>query len=165
MQDGDDDTGLELEFNVKSLEELVLPAAAVDDVQAAWNAFIAGASSKEAAGEAIYSALFDSAPSLRGLFTTPRAVQAMTFMNELTAFVTWLDNPSQLKAQVETLAFKHLNIEVTMPRATIFRDAILDLLEVELGDALTTSTHDGIKGALSGVWRCCSTTLPAPSSS
>jgi hypothetical protein len=36
-----------------------------------------------ASSETIYAALFDAAPSPQSLFVTPRAVQAMKFMNGL----------------------------------------------------------------------------------
>ena len=42
-----------------------------------WRMFIDAAESREGAGEVIYSALFESAPSLQSLFVTPRAVQAI----------------------------------------------------------------------------------------
>lgn len=35
------------------------------------------------------------------------------------------------------LSFQHLDIQVTGPRAAVFRDAIVELLEMELGSALT----------------------------
>ena len=38
----------------------------------AFNQFIGLQSSRDAAGEAIYAALFDSAPSLQNMFMTPR---------------------------------------------------------------------------------------------
>merc|ERR1712048_947644 len=85
----------------------------------------------------IYGALFDGAPALQSLFTTPRAVQAMRFMNGLNGFVKALDRPPNLKILVETLGFGHLNLDVTVPRVVIFRDAILDLFEVELGERFT----------------------------
>ena len=42
------------------------------------------------------------------------------------------------KVLVETLAFGHLHLDVTVPRVTIFRDAILDLFLMELGDVLSS---------------------------
>ncbi|CAE8604241.1 unnamed protein product, partial [Polarella glacialis] len=39
-----------------------------------------------------------------------------------------------LKTIVETLGFQHLDLEVTTPRVAIFRDALVDLFEMELGD-------------------------------
>merc|ERR1719246_230607 len=58
----------------------------------------------------------------------------MRFMNGLAGFVTALDEPAKLKILVETLGFGHLHLDVTVPRVVIFRDAILDLFSVELGE-------------------------------
>ena len=107
-----------------------------------WVQFINTAESREAAGEVIYSALFDSAPSLQSLFVTPRAVQAMKFMNGLSNFVQALDDPPKLKILVETLGFGHLHLDVTPPRVVIFRDAILDIMAVELAERFTSSARD-----------------------
>merc|ERR1712014_37366 len=51
------------EINVNSFEELRLDEAVVVNAQEAWRTFINSAASREAAGEAIYAALFDAAPS------------------------------------------------------------------------------------------------------
>ena len=48
-----------------------------------------------------------------------------------------LSDPSTLKNDVETLAFGHLALDVTVPRVVIFRDAHLDLFQVGLGNKLT----------------------------
>mmetsp|Transcript_69068 Transcript_69068/g.179415 ORF Transcript_69068/g.179415 Transcript_69068/m.179415 type:complete len:1273 (-) Transcript_69068:209-4027(-) len=138
-------------INVQSLEELVMPPSMVKEAQTAWAQFISAAKSREAAGEMIYGALFDSAPSLQALFTTPRAVQAMRFMNGLTSFVTSLNEPAKLKILVETLGFGHLHLEVTVPRVVIFRDAILDLLSAELGAKLTSEALEGWRALLNYV--------------
>merc|ERR1712115_717395 len=119
--------------------------------QNAWNNFCTAVGSREAAGEAIYGALFDGAPALQSLFTTPRAVQAMRFMNGLNGFVKALDRPPQLKILVETLGFGHLNLDVTVPRVVIFRDAILDLFQVELGNKLTREAYQGWRALLNYV--------------
>ncbi|CAK0822872.1 unnamed protein product [Prorocentrum cordatum] len=131
------------EVNVEVFEELSLPASLVEEVQGAWAVFLRGAESREAAGEAIYSAIFDSAPSLQSLFKTPRAVMAMRFMNGLNQIISQLANPGALKTLVETLGFQHLHLEVTVPRVVMFRDAIVDLLQMELGSQLSVSAHAG----------------------
>ena len=41
-----------------------------------------------------------AAPSLQSLFVTPRAVQAMKFVNGIISFVTNLSDPSKLKVLV-----------------------------------------------------------------
>merc|ERR1719478_1812292 len=108
----------------------------------AWNLFLARSDSKEAAGEAVYAALFEGAPSLQSLFTTPRAVQAMKFMNGLASFVQALGDPPKLKILVETLGFGHLHLDVTVPRVVIFRDAILDIFSVELAEKFNSQARD-----------------------
>jgi hypothetical protein len=45
--------------------------------------------------------------------------------------------------QVETLGFQHLELEVTVPRVVIFRDAIIDLMNAELGDSFTERAQIG----------------------
>merc|ERR1740127_323452 len=117
----------------------------------AWKLFVSSAESREAAGEAIYSALFESAPSLQSLFTSPRAVQAMRFMNGLASFVGAMDDPPKLKILVETLGFGHLHLDVTVPRVIIFRDAILDLFMVELAEKFSSAARDGWKKLLNYV--------------
>merc|ERR1711988_741796 len=113
--------------------------------------FISATESREAAGEAIYAALFEGAPSLQSLFVTPRAVQAMRFMNGLASFVEALVDPPRLKILVETLGFGHLHLDVTVPRVVIFRDAIVDLFIVELGDRFNSSAREGWKRLLNYV--------------
>merc|ERR1712087_695356 len=44
---------------------------------------------------------------------------------------------------VETLGFQHLDLEVTPPRVVIFRDAIVDLLTVEMGARFTKKANEG----------------------
>jgi len=139
------------EVNINSLSDIVVDQSAIEGAQEAWRTFINSAASREAAGEAVYGALFESAPSLQSLFITPRAVQAMRFMNGLNLFVGLLSDPPALKQGVETLGFGHLNLDVTIPRVIVFRDAILDLLQVELGAKYTTYVHTGWKALLNYV--------------
>jgi len=131
------------EVNDQIFEELLLGPGIAEEVQNVWTTFLRSAESREAAGEAIYAALFDSAPSLQSLFKTPRAVMAMRFMNGLNSIILALHDPKGLKVIVETLGFQHLDLEVTPPRVVIFRDAIVDLLAVEMGARLTPKARDG----------------------
>eukprot|EP00931_Biecheleriopsis_adriatica_P039773 TRINITY_DN22742_c0_g2_i1.p1 TRINITY_DN22742_c0_g2~~TRINITY_DN22742_c0_g2_i1.p1 ORF type:complete len:1178 (-),score=306.22 TRINITY_DN22742_c0_g2_i1:161-3370(-) len=87
----------------------------------------------------MYEAIFDSAPTLQSLFKTPKAIQAQRFLAEVQSFVDNLTQPRELKLIVETLAFRHLNLEVTVPRVMIFRDAIVDLLSNDLDEQHFTS--------------------------
>jgi len=131
------------EVNDQIFEELLLGPGIAEEVQNVWTTFLRSAESREAAGEAIYAAIFDSAPSLQSLFKTPRAVMAMRFMNGLNSIILALHDPKALKVIVETLGFQHLDLEVTRRRVVIFRDAIVDLLAVEMGSRLTAKARDG----------------------
>merc|ERR1719476_985995 len=68
---------------------------------------------------------------------------AMRFMGGLASIISQLGDPKQLKITVETLGFQHLDLEVTVPRVVIFRDAIMDLLATELGSRMTAKAKEG----------------------
>merc|ERR1712190_34432 len=72
-----------------------------------------------------------------------RAVMAMRFMNGISQIINTLTDPKALKVIVETLGFQHLDLEVTIPRVVIFRDAIVDLLQVEMGARFTKKAREG----------------------
>eukprot|EP00441_Pelagodinium_beii_P020751 CAMPEP_0197657622 /NCGR_PEP_ID=MMETSP1338-20131121/44744_1 /TAXON_ID=43686 ORGANISM="Pelagodinium beii, Strain RCC1491" /NCGR_SAMPLE_ID=MMETSP1338 /ASSEMBLY_ACC=CAM_ASM_000754 /LENGTH=1138 /DNA_ID=CAMNT_0043234037 /DNA_START=86 /DNA_END=3499 /DNA_ORIENTATION=+ len=139
------------EVQDKSFDEVRLPTDIVAEAQTVWQTFIGSSSSREAAGEAIYAALFDSAPSLQSLFKTPRSVMAMRFMNGLNSIIGVLGNSKELKITVETLGFQHLDLEVTVPRVVIFRDAIIDLFDMEMGSRFTSKAKLGFGAMLNYV--------------
>merc|ERR1719238_1571215 len=66
----------------------------------------------------------------------------MKFMNGLASFVQAPATPPALKILVETLGFGHLHLDVTVPRVVIFRDAILDILAVELAEKFSSTARD-----------------------
>merc|ERR1719183_3340522 len=67
----------------------------------------------------------------------------MRFMNGLNQIIMTLTDPKALKIIVETLGFQHLDLEVTIPRVVIFRDAIVDLLAVEMGARFNKKAKEG----------------------
>lgn len=136
------------DINVATLGDFNPPAHLLSAAKAAWNAFISRFESREAAGEAIYTALFEAAPSLRSLFTTAKAVQAVKFMVSFQNIVSISHDAANLRALLETLGFQHMHLEVTVPRVNVFRDAILDMLEVELADKVTPEARDGLVALL-----------------
>ena len=69
---------------------------------------------------------------------------AMKFMNGLNIMISELAQPTALKDAAETLAFQHLEIDVTTPRAGVFRQAILDLMEMELGQRFSSEERVSI---------------------
>ncbi|CAE8592944.1 unnamed protein product [Polarella glacialis] len=136
------------EVQDKTLEEIRLPEDTVAEVQGTWTAYLNSASSRDAAGEAIYGAIFDSAPSVQSLFKTPRAVMAMRIMGGINNIVNAMHTPAALKTIVESLGFQHLDLDVTVPRVIIFRDAIVDLLGMELEARFTSRAKSGWQSIL-----------------
>lgn len=137
------DTTAIKEVQDKTFEEVKFSERIIEEVTSSWAAFINQSSSRDAAAEALYSALFDSAPSLQGLFKTPRAVMSMRILNGFATIVGSMGTPAPLKTSVETLGFQHLDLEVTVPRVVIFRDAVIDLLEMELEIGFSSKAKAG----------------------
>ena len=131
-----------------TFDELRLPIDVVEEVRQAFSSFIQLQSSKDAAGEAIYAAVFDAAPSLQNLFKTPRSVMSLRFMNGIISILNLADDPAALKAEVQSVGFRHLDREVTPPRAAVFRDAIADLLDLELPNGLSSKARLGLQAIL-----------------
>ncbi|CAE8718310.1 unnamed protein product [Polarella glacialis] len=73
---------------------------------------------------------------------------AMRFMGGLNHIVGALHRPGPLKVIVETLGFQHLDLDVTVPRVFVFRDAIIDLLEMELESSFTSKARSGWRSML-----------------
>ena len=143
--------GSSSDINTESFTELITPAEGVAECQRTWQLLISMSGSKEAVGEALYQALIDSAPSLRGLFVTPRAVQALRTFTQINSMINTLGTPADLKMQVESLGFWHLSMDVTVPRCIVFRDCIVDLFVAELGSKLTSSAIAALSGLLNYV--------------
>lgn len=132
-------------IDVKNFGELVLPRAQMEEALSAWKLFLAAAVTEEAAGEAIYSALSDTFFVSK---TEPRAVGAMRLLNSFSSFIFALEEPPKLKTLVETLGFGFLHLDVTIPRVQAVRDAVLDLLMVELAERFTRTAQDGWRALL-----------------
>ncbi|CAJ1346376.1 unnamed protein product [Effrenium voratum] len=113
----------------RDLEEVSFPMATCVAVQQAWPQWLAAAGSLEAAGEGFFTQLFDSAPSLQSSFRSPKAIISMRFMTALGQIVALLGNASALKKEIEALAFKHLEIEVSSVKVAFFREAMLEVLD------------------------------------
>ncbi|CAJ1346765.1 unnamed protein product, partial [Effrenium voratum] len=128
----------------QSFEEIQMPVAMAEQIQQIWSALVAKLNGREAAGEAIYDAILEEAPSMKSLFKSPRSVFAMRFMNGLNSMIAEAANASSLKKQVETYGFMHLELDLSTPRVEIVRDAILSVLDQELGLPLTSTARASI---------------------
>lgn len=145
--DADDEFGVEaddvedvsqLEIEIETFGELRLSEQTITKVQAGLALLIEQVGSVEAAGEAIYSTLFEAAPSLQSLYKTPRAVQGMKFALSIALIISKLREPEDMKIIVEQLGFQHITTDVTIPRIEVFRDALLEMFASELGDDVFT---------------------------
>lgn len=95
----------QLEIDTENFGELRLTETAITKVQAGLKLLIETVGSVEAAGDAIYSTLFEAAPSLQSLFKTPRAVQGMKFAMSIANIVAKLRQPDEVKTIVDQLSF------------------------------------------------------------
>eukprot|EP00927_Polykrikos_kofoidii_P017182 TRINITY_DN177_c0_g1_i8.p1 TRINITY_DN177_c0_g1~~TRINITY_DN177_c0_g1_i8.p1 ORF type:complete len:1126 (+),score=205.84 TRINITY_DN177_c0_g1_i8:74-3379(+) len=139
------------EINISSFEDIVCDSALVNDLQESWRHFVNAAASKEAAADTIYGAFYEASPSTQYLFTSPRAIAAMKFFGGIQTFAAALSDPPVLKNKVENLSFGHLALDITIPRVVLIRDALLDLLTVELGSKLTSNAVNGWRALMNYV--------------
>eukprot|EP00434_Breviolum_minutum_P043811 symbB.v1.2.039072.t1/scaffold6299.1/size19219/1 len=84
---------------------------------------------REAVGDALYGALTSALATLQSSFTTPKAVLSLRLLNGFRILSEKCEDAEDLKNYVESLAFKHLGIEVTQQRAEQASCSILELIE------------------------------------
>lgn len=137
----DDD---EVAINTHSFEELQMDSEEARAAHQAWTAFLAIAGSQEAAGDAIFIAIFEAAPQLQALFTSARAMHINRFITSLNSCFTSLEDPPGLKTLIETIGFSHMQFDIKVPHIVIFRTAILDVFSMELGEVFTSSASNGV---------------------
>jgi len=130
-------------LNDKVFEELKLDADVASEIQLGWKSFLDGAESREAAGAAIYGAIFDAMPPLQNLFKTPRAAMSMHILNGLSSIIGKLSNPKDLKGIVETLGTRHLDLKVNGLGVIMIRNAIVNKLMTEMGERLSPKAING----------------------
>ena len=73
---------------------------------------------------------------------------AMRLMGGFDNIVTAMHTPAALKITADPLGFQHLDFDITVPRVTIIRDAIVELLEMELDARFTTRAKSGWQSIL-----------------
>lgn len=123
-------------------------ASLAELIKDTWQAFLQKYSAREFAGEAILDAIFEEAPTLEGFFKMPRSVFGIRFTMAVTNIMDGCGDSAQLKRQVETLGFQHMDLDITVPRVHVIRDIILGVMEVELGQSLEPLALQGIKAVL-----------------
>ena len=132
------------DVHTSSLEKLVMSKEQALETLGAWNAFLE-TYTEDAAAEALFTAFYEAAPSLQHLFKTSRAVLAGRFFRGIYQLILSLQDGKEAKAAVEILGFRHLELEVTVPRVSCFREAVLDFFQAELGDRLNSAAFEGLR--------------------
>eukprot|EP00929_Paragymnodinium_shiwhaense_P020512 TRINITY_DN13656_c0_g1_i1.p1 TRINITY_DN13656_c0_g1~~TRINITY_DN13656_c0_g1_i1.p1 ORF type:complete len:1060 (-),score=260.92 TRINITY_DN13656_c0_g1_i1:266-3445(-) len=128
-------------IDTESFNEIQVDSTKAQAARDAWKMFLNQCSSRDAAGELLYTAFYDAVPSLQKNFETPRAVMSGRFVGVMATLAADMDDPKKLKTAVEVLGFAHLNFEATVPRGMIFRDALIDMFAVELGAKWTSDAQ------------------------
>eukprot|EP00927_Polykrikos_kofoidii_P027811 TRINITY_DN2435_c0_g1_i1.p1 TRINITY_DN2435_c0_g1~~TRINITY_DN2435_c0_g1_i1.p1 ORF type:complete len:1552 (-),score=284.27 TRINITY_DN2435_c0_g1_i1:2242-6897(-) len=131
------------DINTTSLKEFNTSSEVETAIRECWSAFLEMQGSADAAAEFLYATIYEGIPSLQEFFISPRSIQGRRFMAAIAAFVGALREPALLMAQVETLAFAHLNLEMSVSRVSLFRDVILDMFEMELGLVFNEDARTG----------------------
>mmetsp|Transcript_56143 Transcript_56143/g.89045 ORF Transcript_56143/g.89045 Transcript_56143/m.89045 type:complete len:1212 (+) Transcript_56143:127-3762(+) len=130
------------EFGELFLDQFNISMIDASAIRGAWKLFVSKYASKEAAGEAIFQTIFEAAPSLQIMFSSARNVQAVKLLVGLDEIIKCLGDLDNLKMLAETLGFQHLQFDVNSARASIFRDALLDIVAIELGDKLRPEVRE-----------------------
>ena len=120
------------EVNVEVLEKLSLAPDVIEEAQKLWEAWLGLYSSRSAAGEAFLTAVFDANPSIQGSFKSPKAMIGERLIGSLGHVIKHAGSRGRLLSLVQTIAFRHLDVEVNAQKFSHFRDAFLELLEFDL---------------------------------
>ncbi|CAE7729948.1 unnamed protein product [Symbiodinium sp. CCMP2592] len=132
-----------------SLVPLILLEAQIVEVNECWQGFLDCYPKPEHAGEAIFAAILDAAPSLQTFFRGGTALLAGKFVAGYSQMVHNLRNPDGLMGVVEHLGFQHLDVDINIPRIAIFREAMCDAVSAELGEKLTDLGAYGLRRLVS----------------
>ncbi|CAK9106871.1 GLOBIN domain-containing protein [Durusdinium trenchii] len=129
----DEEGPIPTDINTETLERLELPSDVAEATQQAWRDYLNTHPSNISAGEAIYSSIFDANPGLQAAFKSPKASVAERFVNGLSDATRLAGSKGKLLSLVQILGFRHLDIEVSPQKVDLFRDALLEMLELEMG--------------------------------
>ncbi|CAE7525772.1 unnamed protein product [Symbiodinium natans] len=137
------------EVVIDSLVPLVLLEAQIVEIHECWQGFLDCHAKPEHAGEAIFAAILDAAPSLQTIFRAGTALVAGKFVAGYSQMVQSLRSPNQLMGVVEHMGFQHLEVDINIPRIAIFREALCDVVGSELGERLTDLGAHGLRRLVS----------------
>eukprot|EP00929_Paragymnodinium_shiwhaense_P113813 TRINITY_DN820_c3_g1_i6.p1 TRINITY_DN820_c3_g1~~TRINITY_DN820_c3_g1_i6.p1 ORF type:complete len:1139 (-),score=291.44 TRINITY_DN820_c3_g1_i6:390-3713(-) len=120
-----------------SFGELVLPLEQSEHLEKMWALMVATVGGRDQVADAIYDTFFNASPALQELWKTPKRVLTFMLFMGINTFMTGTRNPQTLRMQVDSIAMRHTDREVTVPRIDLMRDALVDLIVMTLGSKLT----------------------------
>ena len=153
---GDDEfDDLPEEVNDETFPDLVLAPEVCEHAAITWELFLDHYPSHRMAGEAIFTSIFDANPSLQVLFKSPASVMALKFVSAFGGVLEHAGDPAALKPLVETLGFQHMDFDINRQKIQSFRDAIVDLLDMDLGNTMTSKGKYGIAALINYIGGAC----------
>lgn len=126
------DGDIPMEINTETFNKLQMPQDLVEAAQQTWSDFLAVYPSKIAAGEGIFSAIFDAAPSLQAMFKSPKATTAERFVKGFGEVIKNAGSKSKMMNSIQIMGFRHLEFDINVQKVKAFRDALLDLFDLEM---------------------------------
>jgi len=127
----------------QGLDRVKFPTDITQEIQRTWRRFLEHAGTPEQAGELIFNAWWEAAPSLHASFLTPKTVLYLRIVQGISPIVQALGHPTELRTQVEIICFRHLDRPVSIQGVEVIRDAMLDMWEAELGADFTPKARIG----------------------
>eukprot|EP00929_Paragymnodinium_shiwhaense_P053815 TRINITY_DN2697_c0_g1_i2.p1 TRINITY_DN2697_c0_g1~~TRINITY_DN2697_c0_g1_i2.p1 ORF type:complete len:1104 (+),score=257.39 TRINITY_DN2697_c0_g1_i2:144-3314(+) len=139
-------TGQEIVTN--SFGELYLPGEQAKALEGAWDMLVKQVGGRDAVAAIIYDTFYNASPALESLFVTPKRVLTFQIFLGLNNFITNTRKPDQLRMFVESLANRHMGWDVSVPQVNLIRDALVDMMVVELGSKFTSEAATGFVSLL-----------------
>eukprot|EP00435_Cladocopium_sp_Y103_P046623 s2202_g13.t1 len=127
-----DDGDIPNEINTETFNKLQMPEDLVEAAQKTWADFLALYPSKIAAGEIIFTTIFDAAPSLQAMYKSPKATAAEHFVRGFGEVIRNAGSKSKMMNSIQMMGFRHLEFDINLHKVETFRDALLDLFDLEL---------------------------------
>lgn len=122
------------EIQTDGIEELVMPASWVTELQEIWQDFIQRVGSRQAAGEIIYDAVKEAAPRIViDDFRIPRPVWSSRFVDGISSLIAEAKDLKMLRKRAEAMGFSHISLALSIEKCELLRDVVVSSIEQECG--------------------------------
>jgi len=122
------------EIQTDGIEELVMPASWVTELQEIWQDFNKRVGSRQAAGEIIYDAVKEAAPRIViDDFRIPRPVWSSRFVDGISSLIAEASDLKMLRKRAEAMGFSHMSLALSIEKCELLRDVVVSSIEQECG--------------------------------